>query len=325
MYTLDSIKEFLGGDWQAVQDGISSYLSTDIDLLRHINAGILAHSGKQIRPVLSLLTARACNGGRAGEDSIRCAVAAELLHNATLLHDDVADEADVRRGEPTVRSLMGASTSVLIGDFWLVRAVRAVLDSEKNSKIISVFASTLSDLAEGEMLQLQKAETGDTVLKDYLDIIYRKTASLFVATTISAAHSVNAPENIGKAAEDFGKYLGLAFQMRDDIFDYMPSPDVGKAVGVDVMEKKITLPLLCALENVSESRQKEIRGMVCDIDAAGRDEILKFVRENGGIEGAQEVLDDYCSKAMAALDSFRDSEEKNMLESLVSIVSRRTR
>lgn len=324
MHTLENIKNFLGRDWLDIQEGIKNHLATEIELLDGVNRRLISQPGKQIRPLLSILVARCCNEGKSSRSSIECAVASELLHNATLLHDDVADEAEVRRGQPTVRSLMGANSSVLIGDFWLVRAVQAVLDSECGIKTISIFSKTLSDLAEGEMLQLQKAEKGDTIMEDYLNIIYRKTASLFVATAVSAAISVNAPRQLEEAAADFGKNLGLAFQMRDDIFDYMPSANIGKAIGVDILERKITLPLLCALDRTDAGRQKEIRAMVCSIDVAKRDEILDFVRVYDGLEAAQKVLDSYCEKAMEALGAFPACEEREILGSLVSIVSKRT-
>ena len=155
-----SIREYLGQDWTAVQDRITSSLQSDIDLLNATNSSILSNSGKQMRPALALLMARACSGGvKLSDDAtVRYAAASELLHNATLLHDDVADESDQRRGMPTVMSLMGPSVSVLVGDYWLVKAMELILgSSDSDHKVIKIFSKTLSDLAEGEMLQLQKA------------------------------------------------------------------------------------------------------------------------------------------------------------------------
>lgn len=320
----ESIHKFLGTDWSLVQEGIRTYLGTDISLLGSVNDSLLKNTGKQVRPLLSLLVARAC-AGKANSKSIRYAIASELLHNATLLHDDVADASDMRRGEPTVRAVLGPEASVLIGDFWLVRAVKAVLDADAadNGRVISIFSSTLSDLAEGEMLQLQKASSCDTNLQDYLGIIYRKTASLFVATTLSAAISVDADAATEKSASDFGRNLGLAFQIRDDILDYLPANDTGKAVGVDVIEHKITLPLLCAMDNVDEARQREIRSMVRDISEEKKDEIIGFVRENGGIEGAQKVLEEYGQAAMEALRQLPPSQERQWLEKIVVAFSDR--
>ena len=158
-----SIREYLGQDWSAVQDRIASALESDIQLLNATNGSILSNSGKQMRPMLSLIVARACSqGSPACDATVRYAAASELLHNATLLHDDVADDSDQRRGVPTIMSLMGPSVSVLVGDYWLVKAVELVLDaSDGDMRVIRLFSKTLSDLAEGEMLQLPNAHKGD--------------------------------------------------------------------------------------------------------------------------------------------------------------------
>ena len=157
------LKKMLGDRWQRVESYINDSLATDIVLLQNINGRILSHGGKQLRPLISMLVAMACSDGRAVDDSCRYAAAAELLHNATLLHDDVADNSDQRRGSPTIRSLMGPSVSVLVGDYWLVKAMSLILSaSNHGDRVIHIFSKTLSDLAEGEMLQLQKADTGDT-------------------------------------------------------------------------------------------------------------------------------------------------------------------
>jgi len=315
----------LGQDWTAVQDSIRTYLGTDISLLSDVNDNLLEHFGKQLRPMMMLVIARACGGGCCNEDSIKLATASELLHNATLLHDDVADESDQRRGYPTVRSLMGPNVSVLIGDFWLVRAVRAILDAKNCShRAIEMFAKTLSDLAEGEMFQLQKASTCDTTFKDYIAIIYRKTASLFVASARAAAMSVSASDQVENSMGEFAEYMGYAFQMKDDIFDYLPdSPSLGKPVGIDVLEQKITLPLLCALDKVSASEQRRIRKMVQEITPERRDEIIDFVRNNGGIEGAQQILEEYCSKALKCLDILPESREKHILQDFPAYFAKR--
>ena len=233
---IKKIREYLGSDWQTVQGRIKDSLSSDINLLNSTNASILSNSGKQLRPLLALMMARACSGQQAYEATIRYAAAGELLHNATLLHDDVADESDQRRGKPTIYSLMGPSVSVLVGDYWLVKAMDLILgDSESDAAVIRIFSKTLSDLAEGEMLQLQKAQKGDTDEQDYLRIIYNKTASLFEAVCVSAAVSVNASPEYVKAAKDYAVALGLAFQIKDDILDYAGTESVGKPLGVPIL------------------------------------------------------------------------------------------
>ena len=326
MMDIKKVKEFVGADWQQVQDRITGSLQSDIRLLNMTNASILANSGKQMRPLLTLLFARACNGGEITEATIRYAASAELLHNATLLHDDVADDSAQRRGVPTIMSLMGPSVAVLIGDYWLVKALDIILaDAPSDYRVIKIFSKTLSALAEGELLQLQKAQNGDTVEEDYLKIIYNKTASLFEAACLSAVLSVGASEQMEKAAVEYSYALGLAFQIQDDILDYAGTESVGKPLGVDVLEQKITIPLLGALSNVPEDEQRRIRALVNDIvgHPEHRDEIVTFVKENGGIEYARGRLDEYVEKAVHALDVIPDSQEKEFLVELAYFTAKR--
>lgn len=324
--TLDEIKDFLGQDWKDTDALIRSSLESDISLLNATNKAILDHSGKQLRPIVSLLVARACGGGRVNADSVRYAAAAELLHNATLLHDDVADSSCERRGAPTVMAILGGPASVLLGDYWLVKALENILASSANcNEVIRIFAGTLSSLAEGEMLQLQKASSGDTVEEDYYRIIYSKTASLFEAAFVSAAISVNAPADWIEAVRDYAVSLGIAFQIKDDIFDYSDGKKIGKPVGIDLEEQKITLPLLGALAAVSPERAKQIRGMVLDIleHPEYKEEIVGFVKEGKGIEYAVSRLEDYVSKAVYALAVLPDSKEKDYLVKIAGFTAYR--
>ena len=307
---INSVKDFLGQDWTAVQGRIASALESDIALLNCTNSSILSQSGKQLRPMLALMFARAC-AGKTADGSIRYAAAAELLHNATLLHDDVADGSEMRRGKPTIMSLMGPAVSVLVGDYWLVKAMELILcDSVHDTQAIRIFSKTLSDLAEGEMLQLQKAQNGDTLESDYLRIIYNKTASLFEAACVTAALSVDAPEEYMKAAKDYAVSLGLAFQIKDDI-----------------LEQKITMPLLGALMNVSEQEQARVRSMVKDIVGKPelRDDIVAFVKDNGGLDYAIARLNEYVEEAVHALDVLPDSVEKDFLVQLAHYTAKRNK
>lgn len=311
-----SIKDFLKEDLDKVNKLMGSSLSTDIELLDKTNRAILSHNGKQVRPVLTLLVARACSGGFTTDDTVKYAAAVELLHNATLLHDDVADDSPVRRGAPTVMSILGGRASVLLGDYWLVKGMENILASRNSSdKVIRIFASTLTDLAEGELLQLQKAETGDTLEKDYYRIIYDKTASLFVASAAAGAISVSATEEKMSAARTYAKCLGVAFQIRDDIFDYEENAEIGKPVGLDLKEKKITLPLLGALAKAGEERGREIRRKLCRIDDHPEygGEIIEFVKSEGGIEYARKRIYEYVDNARIALRPFGNLQEVEML------------
>jgi len=310
---LEEVKRFLGVDWLRTEHYMRESITTDVPLLKHINEIVCEHSGKQLRPVLSLLMARLVSNGRISDDSCRVAAASELLHTATLMHDDVADEAEKRRGSPTIKSLYGNTPSVLIGDFWLSSAVNLVINIEPYDDVVPLFSRTLADLASGEMLQLEKAGTGDTSLEDYFRIIYSKTASLFVATIEGAAAILKPGRQYIESARSYARALGLAFQIKDDILDYCGKDEMGKSSGLDLVEKKITLPLLKAFEN--SDREAEIRSKLCETDKHPEyvDEIRQFVLNNGGIEGATQILEQYVENAVKALDCFEDSPEKTYL------------
>ena len=325
---LNEIKSFLGDDWKKVLEKIDEQLGSDIEVLDSTNRQILSHSGKQLRPMLSLLVARACSAGRITEASVCYAAASELLHNATLLHDDVADSSDERRGVPTIRSVMGASVSVLVGDYWRVKAMECILSfhTSLDGRVIRLFSRTLSDLAEGEMLQLQKAGSCDTTEEDYRRIIFNKTASLFEVSAVSAAISVNAPAEMEDAVRRYAGSLGLAFQIRDDIFDYaVSSAQIGKPVGVDIMEQKMTLPLLGALRMAGEETAADIRRKVMEIHSHPeyREEIIGFVRDYGGIGYAMDRLGEYLDEAVTALDVLPETREKLYLIEIADYVGKR--
>lgn len=345
---ISQIREYLGEDWTEVQSLIGKALGSDIDLLNSVNSSIIGNAGKQLRPMISLLAARACLGAenaaplraasasddRGGERDLlgvarRYAAAAELLHNATLLHDDVADDSDFRRGKPTVRSLLGPSASVLVGDFWLVKAIELILGEQGSERcderVVRLFSRTLSLLAEGEMLQLQKAQTADTTYDDYLRIIYSKTASLFEAAAVSSALAVNAPEEIVEAVRSYAVYLGYAFQIKDDILDYCGTASVGKPLGVDIAEQKITLPLLGAIANAPE-KESYVRLLVREVveKPSNRDEVLRLVSDHGGIDYAAKYLDDFVEKAVESLSPLPASKDRDFLEALARFTAHRS-
>ena len=290
---------------------IRESLSSDVGLLGQTNDRILSNSGKLLRPPLSLLVSKAL--GTPTEDSVRFAAATELFHNATLLHDDVADGSTQRRGRPTVAALLGPSAAVLVGDFWLARAVDLVVEAKHRDAAIRLFSNTLTDLAEGEMLQLEKASSADTTMQDYLRIIHCKTASLFSAAAQTAAVSVDAHAALLDAARAFAEAFGTAFQIKDDILDYAGTDALGKPVGVDLRERKITLPLLGALEG--SPREEEIRTMVRQIPEHPEycDEIRRFVLERDGIARAVGCLGEWVDRAVKALDVFPDGPAREAL------------
>lgn len=321
----NAVIEYLGAEWQATQAKMRSALESDISLLNATNSSLLGRTGKQLRPMLSLVMAKACGGERLTGSSVSYAAAAELLHNATLLHDDVVDGSALRRGAPTVASILSGSAAVLIGDFWLSRAVEVLLsDGKECFEVIRVFSKTLNDLAEGEMLQLQKASAGDTTEEDYLRIVYCKTASLFEAACVSGAISVDAPGEYKEAAREYARCIGIAFQIKDDILDYSDA-DIGKPVGADIREQKITMPLLSALASVSAEKASEIRSRVSGISdhpesVAG---IVAFVKEHDGIASATARLHEYCDQAIASLRVLPDTHAKSVLVDLAEYIADR--
>ena len=319
-----AVRKRLQAELDQVNKLILDSLESDIELLNRTNRALLDHPGKQLRPILALLVARAI-GGRVNDDTLRFAAASELLHNATLVHDDVADGSAERRGRPTVMSLLGSRASVLLGDFWLVRAVARILEASRESnRVIRIFADTLADLAEGEMLQLQKASAGDTQEADYQRIIYNKTASLFVAAALSAAISAQATPAQEEAVRSYAENLGMAFQIKDDIFDYQENASIGKPVGQDLQEQKITLPLLGALQAAPE-QEASVRRMVTQIGEHPeyQMEIVAFVKARGGMDYAVARLDEYVDKAIAALDVLPQGEDRQALADLARFVSER--
>ena len=319
-----AVRTYLQEDLDRVNDLMSRFLASDISLLDQTNRTLRGRRGKQLRPMLALLTARAC-GGACNEDSIRFAAAAELMHNATLLHDDVADNSIERRGAPTVMSLLGPGAAVLLGDYWLVKAVGCILEASREAeRALRIFAGTLSDLAEGELLQLQKASSADTTEEDYLRIIYSKTASLFVATVLTAAISVGADPAREEAVRRYAENLGLAFQIRDDIFDYEENVHIGKPVGQDLQEQKITMPLIGALK-AAPAEEQRIRTLVREMadHPENRQEVVDFVRTSGGMEYAWLRLDEYVKKAVAALGELPSGRDRDALEEMAHYVKER--
>ena len=325
---MNDLLAFLKPGMEQVETFISAALRSDIELLDSTNRSLREHPGKMMRPMLALLVARAAGPATPPpEDTYRYAATAELLHNATLLHDDVVDGATQRRGMPTVASLLGGSAAVLIGDFWLGKCLKLVLGGRRETyRVLGLFAQTIGHLTEGEMLQMQKATTADTTQEDYMRIIYGKTASLFESTAFSAAISVGASEEVIRAMGDYAVQLGLAFQIKDDIFDYSDEAKaLGKPVGIDLKEQKITQPLLCALETVPVEEQKRIRGLVARIadEPSLAREVSAFVKEHDGVALAKAEMEKHVNLAISYLHVLPESKEKGYLERMARYVGQR--
>ncbi|MBR3291120.1 MAG: polyprenyl synthetase family protein [Bacteroidales bacterium] len=316
------VQQFLGQSWTDFQRCFAESLQTDIPLLEKVNRFILEHGGKKLRPTFSLLIAQAL-GAPCDERVLSCAAASELLHTATLLHDDVADDALTRRGVPTVMALYSPSTAVLIGDFWLSRAMDLIID-HPDKRVLHAFSKCLCDLARGEMLQLERAEKGNTSEADYRQIIYCKTTSLFEASIISAAYSAGAGATETEAFRSYALHIGQAFQMMDDILDYSPELSIGKPTGQDIMERKITLPLLCLFRKAPASVVRSLRRRMRKPDAVLVEDIFSLVRQYDALTEARRVLEEEISQAVDALAPVPASEAKNYLIKLAGLMAVRT-
>jgi octaprenyl-diphosphate synthase len=325
---MNEILAYVKPGLDSVNSFIDAALRSDIELLDSTNRSLREHPGKMMRPVLALLVAGAAGEATPPpEDTYRYAAATELLHNASLLHDDVVDGAAERRGMPTVASLLGSSAAVLIGDYWLQKCLRLILGARRETdRVLRLFSQTIGHLTEGELLQMQKAQSADTTQSDYLRIIYGKTASLFESTSLSAAISVGAAEEVIRAMGDYAVQLGIAFQIKDDIFDYSDASEaLGKPVGIDLLEQKITQPLLCALEQVPAAEQQRIRGLVARIvdDPSLVAEVTAFVKEHDGVSLAVAEMEKHVDMAISYLHVLPESKEKGYLERLARFVGQR--
>ena len=316
------VQQFLGQAWTAFQQLFTESLSSDIPLLDKANRFILEHGGKKLRPTFSLLIATALRG-RCNEQVVSCAAASELLHTATLMHDDVADDAATRRGVPTARAMYSPTTAVLLGDFWLSRAMGLIID-HPDKRVLHIFSKCLGDLAEGEMLQLEKARRADATEADYRRIIYSKTTSLFESAMVSAAYSVDADAAQTEACRSYAYHIGQSFQIMDDILDYSPELSTGKPTGQDILEKKITLPLFCLFERVPKSVAREIRRRLRNPDAALVADVFGLVRQFDALAGARERLAGEVRQAIEALAPLPASEAKDYLVKLAGQMAVRT-
>lgn len=319
---LREVQSFLGQAWDDFQHCFAESLRSDIPLLEKANAFLLAHGGKKLRPTYTLLIAKALRG-ECNEHVVRCAAASELLHTATLMHDDVADNSTTRRGVPSVMAAYSPTTAVLLGDYWLSKAMGLIID-HPDKRVLHAFSKCLGDLAEGEMLQLERAEKRDTDEAAYERIIYNKTTSLFEASITSAAYSVDATPAELAACRDYAWHVGQAFQMRDDMLDYSPELSTGKPVGQDIMEKKVTLPLLGLFNNAPKRLVAEFRRRMKKPDASLAADAMSLVRQYGGLEYARQRIETEIEKALAAIRVLSDSPARSYLEKLARMMSVRT-
>ncbi len=320
---LSKIQRLIGEDFDKVNSLIKRNLESEVEYLNTINSYLFHQKGKQIRPLLSLVTAKAC--GEINDLTICCAAVSEMVHTATLLHDDVADNSAVRRGAPTVHNKFSPASSILMGDFWLAKAL-SLLVKQKNTRILDFFTAAVEELTEGELFQMQKALKLDTTENDYLSIITRKTSSLFVATAGSSAYSAGADEITIEKMSRYAYNLGIAFQIRDDIFDYTPNYNTGKNTGSDIREKKITLPLIYAFKKANHKESDELLKIIKEtkmVDDVLANKTIDFVNCNNGTVLAQETLSKYSQMAIDSLTGIKESMFKDELVEIAVYVGTR--
>jgi len=310
---------------EAELDKFNSYfresISSDNSRIQEIIDYIMKSDGKHIRPTLLLLAAKAC--GEINETTYLSAVTVELLHTASLIHDDVVDESKMRRGRASVNAIYDNKMAVLAGDYFLSTAlIKSILTG--NIDIISSISGLGRSLAEGELNQLSLAKEVILDENEYFEVIRKKTASLLAICMKIGAVSVNAPEKSVQKLEELGDYLGICFQLRDDIFDYF-SNNVGKPTGNDIREGKVTLPLLYALRNAEKSESHKMLKLIKAADFSDDvvNTLIDFAKSNGGIEYAYEKIDDYKNKALKIIDTLPDNDVKEALLNAVAYVIER--
>jgi len=320
---LKNIQELAHDDMSSVNDLIYSQLQSDVALINQLGIYIVNAGGKRMRPMLTVLAARALDYQQ--EDHIAIAAIIEFIHTATLLHDDVVDESTMRRGRETANALFGNSASVLVGDFLYTRSFQMMVKLN-NMRIMEILSDATNIVAEGEVLQLMNCNDPDTTEDSYMEVIYCKTAKLFEAATRLAAVVSGQDENTEKAMQDYGKHLGTAFQLVDDIMDYTAdAKEMGKNVGDDLAEGKPTLPLLYAMQHGTDRQHQLIREAIEHCNGMDNlEEILAAMKQTGALVYTQKKAEQEADKAINALDVLPKSEYKDALIALAHIAANRS-
>jgi octaprenyl-diphosphate synthase len=320
--TVNEIKAPILSEMQEFELKFKSSMISSVPLLNKITQYIVKRKGKQMRPMFVFLSAKVC--GEMNESSYRAAALIELLHTATLVHDDVVDDSNERRGFFSVNALWKNKIAVLVGDFLLSKGLLLSIDN-KDFHLLSLVSNAVREMSEGELLQIEKARRLDIDEAVYFDIIRMKTASLVAACCGCGAASVTTNAEVIDKMRAFGEAVGMAFQIKDDLFDYGDGTSIGKPTGIDIKEKKMTLPLIYALNNASFFDKRKIINIVKNNnnDPKKVAEVVEFVIKSGGIQYAESVMNDYKNKALDLLMSFPDSASKTSLEGLVRYTTER--
>lgn len=322
MLTIDNIKKPIAHEMDLFETKFKESMKSQVPLLDKITHYIIKRKGKQIRPMFVFLSAKMV--GTNNESTYRAASLIELLHTATLVHDDVVDDSYERRGFFSINALWKNKIAVLVGDYLLSRGLLLSVDNSEY-KLLQIVSNSVREMSEGELLQIEKARRLDISEDIYFDIIRQKTASLIASCCAAGVCSVGASEDVVATFKKFGEYVGIAFQIKDDLFDYGSGEDIGKPVGIDVQEKKLTLPIIYALNNSSFLEKRKainiIKNHNTEEDRVA--ELFAYVRQKGGIHYAEQKMTEYKNKALELLKPFADNEYKQSLIDLVNFTIER--
>lgn len=321
--TLEEIKAPIYNQMLEFNECLLESTSSNVKLLTIINNYILENTGKQIRPLFIILIANLISNGQIKKKTFRAAIAIELLHNATLVHDDVVDESNLRRGIYSVNVLWGNKVAVKTGDFLLSKLLLLLIDNG-DTDILKIISIAIDDMSKGELLQIEMAKRLNITEDVYFEIIRKKTATLMAASCSSGACSIGADNWEIKRFKKMGEYIGIAFQIKDDIMDY-GKYNIGKPVGNDLKERKITLPLIHVLSNANQKSKARLIKNLKNIkkDPNNIDLIMDYVSKHKGIEYAEKKMRDYIFKATDIVSTYPQSEYKESIISLIDFVVNR--
>jgi octaprenyl-diphosphate synthase len=317
MNELETIKAPIKEDLRYFETEFKQALNSDVKLINSISGFLVKNRGKRIRPILTLLCARLCD--TPSKYSYKAAAMMELLHVATLIHDDIVDDAKMRRGKPSIKQVWKNKISVLMGDFILSKALINMVNL-KNFDALDLISQTAEKLSAGEIMQIEKSLTRNMPKEVYYDMINQKTASLIAASCELGAITTTNDKSDRKSTFEYGNNLGMAFQIKDDLFDFLGSEnETGKDSGGDVKKNMITLPLIFCLENATRSEKKKLKTLVGSKKKSSSNlrEINDLISELGGFDYSKNKLQEFSDKAVAAIDCYDDSETKNSLIKLV--------
>lgn len=321
MSKLDEIKRPIEQELEAFEEKFKSSMKSTVPLLDRITHYIVKRKGKQIRPMFVFFSASLCGG--INESTHRGAALVELLHTATLVHDDVVDNSYERRGFFSVNALWKNKIAVLVGDYLLATGLLLSIDHD-DFHLLRIVSSAVKLMSEGELLQIEKARRLDISEEIYYEVIRQKTASLIASCCACGAASAGADVETIEKMRLFGEKIGMAFQIKDDLFDF-GTDDVGKPLGIDIKEKKMTLPLIYSLNKVDRKEKQRIINLVKNHneDNAKVEEVITFVRNNGGLAYAEMQMHRYQDEAFEVLHTFPDHSARTALEQLVRFTTER--